>query len=234
MENRENTVSDNIYQCLAAAQAEMNNAVKDSKNPHFKSTYADLASVRDACMPALTRHGIAVIQPLEISETGEYAVKTIFLHASGERLECAIPLILGKRDMQGLGSAMTYARRYGLMALAGIAPEDDDGNAAAESVERNPMGAALGDAWKDGILDALPSNATPRDKAEAFASAICEGFDSKKGIKGLENEWSRRERIIREFQNRHSDLYEKIVEAYTRKESDLRDDDDPDKMVAVE
>lgn len=125
----------NIAAALAAAQAEMGKALKSSQNPHFKSKYADLASVCDACLPALNANGIAVIQPMTETELGR-SVVTKFIHNSGEALECSIPLIVGKNDMQGLGSAITYARRYGLMSLAGIAPEDDDGNAAAKAAPR--------------------------------------------------------------------------------------------------
>jgi len=64
-------------------------------------------------------------------------VKTVFIHESGETLECTIPLFLGKRDMQGLGSAITYARRQGLMAMSGVAPDDDDGNAAVATGEQH-------------------------------------------------------------------------------------------------
>jgi len=119
---------ESIAAALAAAQAEMGRAAKDSTNPHFRSKYADLGNVMDACMPALTRHGIAVYQPPGQDEHGMY-IKTVLTHSSGESLECRVPLIIGKNDMQGYGSASTYARRYGLMAMAGIAPEDDDGNA---------------------------------------------------------------------------------------------------------
>lgn len=125
-----------LYSALAAAQAEMGRALKDSSNPHFKSKYADLASVMDACMPALTKHGIAVLQPA-YDEGGERYIKTIFVHGeSGESIECRVPLIVAKNDMQGYGSACTYARRYGLMGMAGIAPEDDDGNAASKAPPR--------------------------------------------------------------------------------------------------
>jgi len=127
-----------IAAALAAAQSEMGRAKKSAKNPHFKTKYADLESVCDAALPALNRHGIAVVQPLE-ARGDQWVQITRFVHGeSGETMETPIPLIIGKNDMQGLGSAMTYARRYGLMALAGIAPEDDDGNAAAESVRRAP------------------------------------------------------------------------------------------------
>ena len=122
-----------IAAALAKAQSEMGKALKDANNPHFKSKYADLSSVTGACMPALNANGIAVIQPFYDDESGRY-VKTIMIHgASGETLECRVPLIVAKNDMQGFGSAATYARRYGLMAMTGIAPEDDDGNAAAKS-----------------------------------------------------------------------------------------------------
>ena len=123
-----------LYAALAAAQADMGPALKDSVNPAFKSKYADLASVMAACLPALNAHGIAVIQPPYQNEAGAHFVKTVLVHGeTGETAECAVPLIVSKNDMQGYGSAVTYARRYGLMSMAGIAPEDDDGNAAAKS-----------------------------------------------------------------------------------------------------
>ena len=125
-----------IYAALAAAQAQMGPAMKDANNPHFKSKYADLSNVVDACMPALNANGIAVVQPPYDDDTGRY-VKTIFFHGeTGESIECRVPLIVQKNDMQGYGSAVTYARRYGLMAMAGIAPEDDDGNAAAAAAPK--------------------------------------------------------------------------------------------------
>lgn len=122
-----------IASALAAAQMEMGKALKQSTNPHFRSKYADLGSVMDACLPALNSSGIAVVQPTIDDDSGRY-VKTVLIHGnSGEMLECRVPLIVSKNDMQGYGSAVTYARRYGLMTMAGIAPEDDDGNAAAKA-----------------------------------------------------------------------------------------------------
>lgn len=125
-----------IATSLAAAQINMGKALKQSDNPHFRSKYADLGSVMDACLPALNEHGIAVIQPTGEDEQGRF-VETILIHGeSGEQLSCRVPLIVSKNDMQGYGSAVTYARRYGLMAMAGIAPEDDDGNAAAKAAPK--------------------------------------------------------------------------------------------------
>lgn len=128
-------VHQNLFQALAAAQSEMGPALKDSTNPAFKSRYADLASVMSACVPALSKHGIAVMQP-PCEVDGQRYVKTILAHESGETVECLVPLIVQKNDMQGYGSAVTYARRYGLMAMAGIAPDDDDGNAAVMSAPK--------------------------------------------------------------------------------------------------
>ena len=126
----------NIATALAAAQINMGKALKQASNPHFRSKYADLGSVMDACLPALNAHGIAVIQPTGEDEIGRF-VETRLIHGeSGEQLSCRVPLIVSKNDMQGYGSAVTYARRYGLMAMAGIAPEDDDGNAAAKAAPK--------------------------------------------------------------------------------------------------
>lgn len=127
-----------LYSALAAAQADMGPALKDSVNPAFKSKYADLASVMAACLPSLNAHGIAVIQPTYQNEAGAHFVKTVLVHGeTGETAECAVPLIVSKNDMQGYGSAVTYARRYGLMSMAGIAPEEDDGHAAAKAAPKD-------------------------------------------------------------------------------------------------
>jgi len=145
-----------IAAALAKAQAKMGKAIKESTNPAFRSKYADLGSVMDACLPALNECGISVIQPFR-TEGGEFFMETILLHESGESLSCAVPLLVGKRDMQGLGSAMTYARRYGLMAMAGIAAEDDD---AALAVKHPPETKAKGPsaddiAYERAVTDAL-------------------------------------------------------------------------------
>lgn len=157
----------NIATALATAQQEMGKALKESTNPQFGKPYADLASVKDACLSALNKNGIAVIQPLEVTEGGRYFVLTTFLHSSGESLSCPIPLILGKSDMQGLGSAITYARRFGLMAMAGIAPEDDDGNAA---VATNPQP-------KPKAPEAEPKSADSSDP-DALAASLVKMFQA--------------------------------------------------------
>jgi hypothetical protein len=155
-----------IATALAKAQTEMGKALKQSNNPHFKSKYADLGNVMDACLPALNGAGIAVIQPTGEDEHGRY-VETILIHGeSGESLACRVPLIVSKNDMQGYGSAVTYGRRYGLMAMAGIAPEDDDGNAAAKAPPRPP--APMTEFEFQTIRDLIEQTATDEDKFCAY------------------------------------------------------------------
>lgn len=124
---------------LAKAQGEIKGAVKDSANPFFKSKYADLSSVVEAIRAAFSKHGLAYSQCVEPSDKDEVRVETVILHASGEWLSCGVlALPVSKADAQGFGSAITYARRYGLSAAVGVAPEDDDGNAAAKAKPESP------------------------------------------------------------------------------------------------
>jgi hypothetical protein len=118
-----------IFAAVAKAQTTIKNAVKDSANPHFKSKYADLASVREACWESLTSAGIAVIQ-MPINEGGNVGVVTLFAHSSGQWIEGTVYVAPTRYDAQGVGSVITYLRRYALAAMAGVAPDDDDGEAA--------------------------------------------------------------------------------------------------------
>lgn len=113
---------------LAKAQADMQNAPLNRVNSHYKSKYADLAAIRDAVTPALTKHGLAVTQtPTFHGET--FVLVTTLRHVSGETVESVYPLPLDKPQV--MGSALSYARRYSLAAMCGIAAEeDDDANAA--------------------------------------------------------------------------------------------------------
>lgn len=114
---------------LAKAQSEIENASKTANNPHFKSKYADLAEVLNTVRPVMSRHGIAIVQ-MPSFESGLASVETLMTHSSGEWVSniCSAPV--SKQDAQGVGSAITYLRRYSLAAFAGIAQEDDDANAA--------------------------------------------------------------------------------------------------------
>jgi len=134
---------------LAKAQGSMKGAVKDSANPFFKSKYADLASVVEAIRSAFAANGLSYIQTVEPSQADEVRVETMILHESGEWISCGVlALPVSKVDAQGYGSALTYARRYSLSAAVGVAPEDDDGNAATaakpKQIDYSKHLAALG------------------------------------------------------------------------------------------
>ena len=127
-----------IATAMVKAQKEFGPALKSSTNPYFTSKYADLAACVEAVIDALNNNGIALIQKCHESDTG-VNVETLLLHESGESLSCGVLHVpASKQDPQGYGSALTYARRYSLMAACGIAPEDDDGNAASRTA-RNPL-----------------------------------------------------------------------------------------------
>lgn len=124
---------------LAKAQGAIQAAAKSAVNPAFKSAdkpngtkYADLAAVWDACRAPLSANGLSVAQIPAVADGGRVSVTTVLLHASGQFLSATVSAMPAKADVQGLGSAITYLRRYGLSAMVGVAPDDDDGNAASE------------------------------------------------------------------------------------------------------
>lgn len=118
---------------LSKAQGSIKGALKDSANPFFKSKYADLASVVEAIREQLSMNGLSYVQVSHDKEESA-TIETLILHSSGEWISCGqVSVPVTKADAQGFGSAMTYARRYSLSAAFGVAPEDDDGNAAAKA-----------------------------------------------------------------------------------------------------
>ena len=122
---------------LCKAQGIMGGAKKDKNNTFFKSKYADLASVFDVIKDPFAENGLAISQTMDVLENGRTVLKTILLHASGEFLESKM-ILPDISDPQKLGSAITYFRRYTLMAIAGIPAEDDDGNVAARETRKKP------------------------------------------------------------------------------------------------
>lgn len=125
--NQSETINE-LAAALAIAQGEISHAVKDSENPHFRNKYADLASIWDAVRAPLSKAGLSVTQ-CPMSDGTRHWLRTTLLHKSGQWIASECPLI-GGADMQKLGSALTYARRYALAAIAGVAQDDDDGNGA--------------------------------------------------------------------------------------------------------
>lgn len=133
--NKSESIS-KLSEALSKAQGVIEGAKKDSSNPFFKSKYADLSSVWEACRKPLSDNGLSVIQIFDETDKG-VIVETILSHMSGEYIAGRMFIPISKIDAQTIGSASTYARRYGLQAIVGIAPEDDDGNDASQSNNQN-------------------------------------------------------------------------------------------------
>jgi hypothetical protein len=127
--------SENINElstALAKAQAKITNAAKDSVNPHLKSSYADLASIWNACREPLSENGLAVIQSPELVDGG-VILTTRLMHSSGQWVQGNLKIPVNKNDAQGVGSAISYGRRYALAAMVGVTAGDDDGTAATKT-----------------------------------------------------------------------------------------------------
>ena len=126
---------DKLAIALVAVQKAITPAIKDSNNPFFKSKYADLTSVWDACADLLAANGLSVVQVGEPSpEKGVAALTTVLMHTSGQWISGTMEAPLTKMDAQAEGSCITYLRRYGLAAMIGIRTEDDDASAASGTV----------------------------------------------------------------------------------------------------
>jgi hypothetical protein len=157
-----------IATALVKAQKAFGPALKTATNPHFRSRYADLAACVEAVMDGLNSNGIALIQQCSESDTG-VIVETVFIHESGEMLNCGklhVPAV--KHDPQGYGSALTYARRYSLMAACGIAPEDDDGNAASRKEEKK---SSVDESVMADHLAAIEATTSQDDLKKAYVKA---------------------------------------------------------------
>ena len=161
----------NIASALVKAQKAFGPALKTSTNPHFKSRYADLSACVEAVIEGLNANGIMLMQPCHESETG-VTVETLFVHESGETFSAGkLHVPAAKQDPQGYGSALTYARRYSLMAACGIAPEDDDGNAASHQKTKPVQQKLTGSAIEDFVTTISDADSMD-DLKKAFVTAV--------------------------------------------------------------
>jgi len=179
-----------LYAALAKAQAAMVNPPLDAVNPHYKSRFASLPAVRDAVVPALAANGIAIVQDVRTGDMN-VSVTTTLLHESGATLAFG-PLVMPvlKLDPQGVGSAITYAKRYALLALACVAgDEDDDANAASseriDAEQANKLEALLQESGADreAFLRWLGAESLPSVAAKKFDSAVRELEKAAKRIR---------------------------------------------------
>lgn len=133
---------DQVFAALAEAQKIMDGAKKDATNPHFRSKYADLESVMDACRVPLATNGLAILQPTSANGP-KVTVTTLIGHKSGQWIAADLEMTSAQNTPQGIGSTITYGRRYGLSSMVGIAPEDDDGNEGSMAGSREAQREVL-------------------------------------------------------------------------------------------
>lgn len=209
-----------IIEALIKVQAEIKPAIKDSENTFFKGAdgktgtkYADLTAVWAACRKLLTENGLCIVQTTDFDEHGAW-LKTTLLHTSGELIEGRFPLRPTKPDMQGMGSALTYARRYGISALVGIVADiDDDGNAASVSApQRESM---------------PPQGLAPPPSGDRKAGAKKWGEDALVTVQAFKNgaefsAWHRKHgtaiATVRDF---NEALHKRLVEAIQKKHAEF-------------
>lgn len=149
---------------LSKAQADITGALKDSSNPFFKSKYADLASCWDACRKQLAANNLAVIQTIYVHwESGQTMLATTLAHSSGEWIRSDLPVLSKDLSPQGQGSGITYARRYALAAIVGLAQVDDDAEAAQGRKAATPTQDA-------GLLAKIAATATSDELSKLYRS----------------------------------------------------------------
>jgi hypothetical protein len=161
----ETPIGAKVAAAFVKAQRQFGPALKTATNPHFRSRYADLSACVEAVLDALNANGIGLMQRTYECANG-VMIETVLIHESGEVIEGGMLNVpASKQDPQGYGSALTYARRYSLMACVGIAPEDDDGNAASRksTVDANVMADHLA---------AIDASSTSEEMQKAYAAAF--------------------------------------------------------------
>ena len=162
--NKSETINE-LAAALCKAQAAIRGAVEDSTNPHFKSKYASLQSYIDSAREPLTKNGLSVTQllsDLNCEAMKMVTIETLLMHSSGQWISSTFSVPVSKQDAQGFGSAITYARRYAFAAIVGIAPIDDDGNAATEAAPNKGV-----------------------DKAKALPVSVVRGIENAPSVEAL-------------------------------------------------
>jgi len=183
-EPKKPAVWESLAAALVAAQGEMKAVVKDQENPHYKSKFMSLDNLIEQTRPVLHKHGLAVVQFPCVSELGAPMLRTQLIHGgSGERLEADMPLFLSSQNMQQLGSAITYARRYAWAAVLGVAAEeDDDANTTAAKTDRKPAPTVISDAQRKRLFAIAHTNKVDEARLKEILLEVV-GSDSTKDIK---------------------------------------------------
>lgn len=203
-----------IAAALVKAQKGFSPAIKTSSNPHFRSKYADLSACVEAVIDSLNDNGIALLQMTHECQDG-VIVETVFVHDSGEMLSAGkLHVPAAKHDPQGYGSALTYGRRYSLMAACGIAPEDDDGNAASKLTP--PRGG----------ITIVKNNDQPKDdsqdKSIKFLMDHYLAFlPETKTVKSLNQYWKENLDNAKRIEQEDPDKYIELLGAFKKRKDEI-------------
>ena len=183
-----------LSDALAKAQAEMTSITKDRTNPHFKNRYATLDAILDAIRPTLAKHGLSVVQGASDTTQG-FNVETWLIHSSGEYIANVVAVPVSKQDAQGVGSALTYGRRYGVSALLALSTdEDDDGEAAVKKPVAKPEPKRAEPPKAEAKPDAKPEVHADDPKRE-WDGTDADALHYRFPVKGSENYGKRMEEM---------------------------------------
>lgn len=226
---------DKLAAALAKAQGEIEGAIKDKSNPAFRSKYADLGAVWDAIREPFSKNGLSVVQ-FPRRDGNSVEVETILLHASGQWMSGTFSVPTAKQDAHGFGSATTYARRFSLSAVCGVAPVDDDGNAAAGKANTHiPTSTHPGDfaeeARRDGLTTETRSTyqVTKDKKAEAaakqWADLAIQTLNFAQSVADLDG-WSEEPKnaaYMDRLEGNYPDQHQRVMDALDNARLSLRD-----------
>lgn len=187
---------------FAVAQAQMGSAFKNAKNPFLKNKYADLTAIQNAVYPAFHANGFAIMQSPGKDEFGPF-VETIFAHVSGDKYSGKVYLEYKANDMQSLGGAITYARRYGLASISGVPIEDDDGNAATGQYNS---------------ASSIMSQPSPSSRGIKFLKFLESDMVTEERLRTVEDE---AKEVIRGIKLVNKELAEKVELAFEAKKTEL-------------
>lgn len=211
---------------FAKASANFPEIPLNGHNKHNNTHYALLKDIIKQTRPVLAEHGLAL--SFSTTTTDKEVVVTAELsHENGHTKLNSLPLPrdagAGRNAVQAIGSSQTYGQRYTAQAILGLSlgeAEEDDGASAAKPAEAAPQKQY---SWAGTITADMPEDSTPREKAEAIAAALCAQFRRMKGERQMSNEWDRRAVLIAELENKHSDLWGDVIDAYENRLNDIRE-----------
>lgn len=191
---------------------------------HNGKPYATLEDITKLTRPVLSEHGLAMTFAIEVGDQVTVTAKLMHKAGHSEQTSIALPRDTSgsKNAVQAVGSTQKYGQRYTAQAILGLSlgqDDEDDGRGAGPAVdERKPAGRY---SWANTVIQDLPETATPREKAETIATALVAQFKRMNGVQQIDNEWDRREAIIRDLETKHNDLWKEVIEAYDVRRHDL-------------